>query len=93
MMTVTRSNASANQRPTDRWIGLAVVARERASEQSAKAASASSTAVAEPHLEQQAYLLKLAELYEERARTIQSDTSDHARSTSEITTLQRWAGG
>lgn len=93
MMTVTRANASANQRPTDRWIGLAAVARERASEQSAKAATASSTAIAEPHLEQRAYLPKLAEMYEERARTIQYDTSDHARSTSEIATLHRWAGG
>ncbi|MGI4765054.1 MAG: hypothetical protein ACRYGP_08310 [Janthinobacterium lividum] len=72
---------------------MAAVARERASEQSAKAAIASSTAVAAPHLEQRAYLLKLAEVYEERARTIQSDTNDHARPTSEIATLHRLAGG
>ena len=63
-----RSSVSVDHQPASRWVRLAAVARERASEQSAKAATASDIAAAGPHLEQQAYLLKLAEVYEERAR-------------------------
>ena len=52
---------------TGQWKSLAGVARERASEQSNKAAAAPDVTVAEPHLEQQAYLVRLAEVYEEPA--------------------------
>ena len=54
--------------PVSQWKRLAAVARERATEQSDKAAKATDTAVAGPHLEQQAYLNRLADIYEERAR-------------------------
>ena len=65
---VARVNLSSHHQPESRWARLAVVARERASEQSDKAATASSTETKGPHLEQQVYLMRLAEVYEERAR-------------------------
>ena len=63
-----RPHLRMDHQPANRWVRLAAVARERASEQSAKAATASDTATAGPYLEQQAYLVKLAEVYEDRAR-------------------------
>ena len=56
--------------PVNQWKQLATVARERATEQSDKAATASGAMAAGPHLEQQAYLVRLAEVYEERARGV-----------------------
>lgn len=65
---VTNLDVTAIRRPSSCWVQLAAVARERASEQFAKAMIATSTVAASPHLEQQAYLMKLAEVYEKRAR-------------------------
>jgi hypothetical protein len=62
-------NARAAQ-PVSQWKRLATVARERASEQSNKASTASGAMAAAPHLEQHAYLVRLAEVYEERARGV-----------------------
>ena len=67
MVMVTQANARSDQ-PLSHWRRLATVARERASEQSGKAAAAADTAIAKPHLEQQAYLVRLAETYEQRAK-------------------------
>ncbi len=67
MLIASQVNALAAQ-PVSQWKRLAAVARERASDQSAKAAAAADVTAAEPHLEQQAYLVRLAEVYEQRAR-------------------------
>lgn len=69
-MTVARAVASMAQPASRQWARLATVARERAMEQSAKAATASSSKVAEPHREQEAYLVRLAEVYEQRAKAV-----------------------
>lgn len=61
------AKVGAHRRPANRWSGLAAVARERASEKAAEAARTSDTDAAAPHLEQRAYLLKLAEVYDRRA--------------------------
>lgn len=60
--------AGAGRQPTNRWGRLGTVARERASEQSVKAADAPDRREAIPHLEQEAYLGRLAEVYERRAK-------------------------
>lgn len=61
---------SVGRQPSNRWSHLAAVARERASEQSAKAATASDAEIAGPHREQEAYLVRLAEVYEQRAKAV-----------------------
>lgn len=68
-MTTVRATASVGWQPSKQWMRLAAVARERASEQSAKAA-ASDLEVAGPHREQEAYLVRLAEVYEQRAKAV-----------------------
>ena len=67
-MTAVRVRAHVGGQSSNQWARLAVVARERASEQSAKAAVAPNTRAAEPHREQEAYLVRLAEVYEQRAK-------------------------
>lgn len=67
-MTVGRATLSAAQQSSRPWARLAAVARERASEQSARAIAASDTETAGPHFEQNAYLVRLAEVYEKRAK-------------------------
>lgn len=62
------AKARAHDRPVSRWLGLAAVARERASEQEVDADRAGDTGAAGLHLEQRAYLLKLAEVYEQRSK-------------------------
>ena len=62
--------AGVEKQPPSRWTRLAAVARERASEQSAKAATASDAEIAGPHREQEAYLVRLAEVYEQRAKAV-----------------------
>ena len=69
MLMGSQVDARAAQ-PVNQWRRLATVARERASEQSDKAATASGAMAAGPHLEQQAYLVRLAEVYEGRARGV-----------------------
>ena len=63
------SNATliALHRPANRRMGLAAVARERAGGVR-QGAAAPDTPAAGPHLEQQAYLVRLAEVYDGRAR-------------------------
>ena len=55
---------TADDRVSEKWARLAVVTRERATEQFATGAADSETA--KPHVEQRAYLLRLAEVYERR---------------------------
>ena len=63
-----RTVAGAAHRPGHRWGMLAAVARERASEQSAKAASDS--AAARPPLAHRADMMNIARVYEERAKAV-----------------------
>ena len=67
-MTATRAIGNAGRRGANQWARLATVARERASEQSARAVATSNAEVASAHLQQEVYLVKLAEVYEGRAR-------------------------
>lgn len=60
--------SNRDREPSNQWARLAAVARERASEQAAKALTAPDARAALPHHEQEAYLVKLAEVYEERSR-------------------------
>lgn len=69
-MRAAGAPARVEKQPSSRWTRLAAVARERASEQSAKATTASDAEVAGPHREQEAYLVRLAEVYEQRAKAV-----------------------
>ena len=69
-MRAARAPARVEKQPSSRWTRLAAVARERASEQLAKAATASDSEVAGPHRQQEAYLIGLAEVYEQRAKAV-----------------------
>ena len=51
---------------SEKWARLAVVARERATEQQQLVTGAASSEIAKPHAEQRAYLLRLAEVYDRR---------------------------
>ena len=66
MLIAPKENARIGQM-VSQWKRLASVARERASEQSDKAAAAPDALTAQPYREQQAYLVRLAEVYDERA--------------------------
>ena len=57
---------SAADPVSEKWARLAVVARERATEQQQLATGAADSETAKPHVEQRAYLLRLAEVYERR---------------------------
>ena len=63
-MTALRAVGNASRQAMDRWTRLAAIAHERAAEQSARALAASNVEVAGAHLQQEAYIVKLAEVYE-----------------------------
>lgn len=54
---------------SEKWARLAVVARERATEQQRLVTGAADSETAKPHAEQRAYLLRLADVYERRRAT------------------------